>query len=1483
MAKTNRIALRVVLASAVSLFLACQPMITAALSVPVAEAQDSTGDQVGSAVSFAEEDASIEDIKPNNAAGTADSLFDLDWVVPATNTLQLSPQDSNALAEDKVDVRVTDYLLTMVKPVEEGGYNLGPIKVERLTKNYSTDGIGRFDREGLDALEEDPSVVSAHHDGKATDISEIGEVTCKLVKKRHLGGSTTTWLPARPVKVAWQSRDGISRFPTPTGDSLVGTAGAMSAQSIIQYLNESGEMDAYVDYVKGLNFEDIALYVGMNILLKNYIPSQIKNDPLAMSAIEAFGAQALHKTLPGLPEGSFTAEPNEDVRLRVAKARLEESLGLPAGSLAGFGWKTIMQGTGKRVIERELGLPTLYLDTHSLEDLTALESVQAALEYAGRTDDSFNVINGTIEAIKNHDDKGLLMASVKALSLAFKLTPAQREALAKVTDKSNDSTLDPGIDTSSLPVTNSVSLSSLEGLFSNDREKQRAAEAEFRTVGLTLLRESVAKAVPSTYTGVTRNLLEDLINKQTVNVGELLTQIGAARLGAEVGLSAEAVESALRQPRQSQNAELIAKQFNDDLGLTGSSAISATDIQQMLKRGQTTVAKKIAGAQLDRAMKWNDGSALAVINGEKKFEDAMKESMANAIAEMLGLTGRNYTLNGDTGRLFAAAAIEQRLGLPKGTIIIDKNPSAEELLRQIGATKASEIFGVNLSEPGLTLDKPSVVEKLASWDAILGVEKGTLRTYLGGNLGFDAFVTRVRDSSFLAVTAGKIWDYYGLDERYRITDDEVTNLVAVIKGGKDVDVTKREAAIQSVYRLLGRTVESKTGFNLDSFINYIVSPDKKAAGKLLLDQGLSLFAQSIGINVPNVTVETLQQTAVQIKAMFDGDSTLERARQELAVLEAKGNRRTEAENSRYRDLSQDRALALYRGGFDQLTNFFLTATGIPNEFRADAASFLAGDFRSGLNSMSFVLWMKAVNPYLPVDANLTYQSFRDTVVFDDEGRINARIDKIVDETDVKDAEQQRENFRNQARRELMEEARKNVEYRISDGFLRKADPTIPVGFTATIFSNDERAKAELFERWVFSKLDALLLGADNSYTTGTIEALYRGTTDQKKAVLVREIARRSGISLGPIGGENLALYVDYLTTPSGQRGNLLTDVRYGAMWHSVDNWLSEVGGFGELPTGTAQSLYLASQNGWDFNKEIKDANGNVTVASLNSLGENFMLGKVSLWGDKTLGLPSGTVIRTYQAIQNVATASKALHAARAAGDLAKVAQSAKALSAAQASLTLLVITTALNACSACQQLFNTVDQAIAAPPGFTNAAVAGAIAMALGLGPMGLYIAAAIYLFGVYKVEYLCPVPPKDPYSLPAYDQDYDRIDYGYPYDPKSGAIVKSSPKLGENPFDWDDDVPFADGNDPQLWMGWSRFFAGRLLDKTLEYGASQDSAGQPRQVITFRQANVEFFADRSSEAFGEIEEDNPKVGMGFTQTSTKTTDWVHVSFGGLF
>lgn len=1459
---------------------------------------------------------SLEDRLDENAGYNVQGLRDLDLLLNESNRLIIAPQDINAIKASKVDVRVTNYLTKLVTPEEMGGGGLSYVKVGRITKNYDTNGVGKFDRETLSAIEEDNQLVSAHASGQSADITEVGTVTCKLIYKRHVGGNTTKWQTARPVKVAWQSRDGISRIPTPTGASLIGVAGSMSAQSILTYLNDSGEMDAYIDYVRGLDFETIILYVGANVFLKNIAGSQIKTDPLAGNVLSAYGAQVLTDTVPGVPGGIIAANPTDNFQLAAGKARVEEGLGLLPGSLRSLGWNGILENSGKRAIEESFGLPTLYLETHSLAQMNDLDTVKGAYDNfnhpyqiknatggvsgltnsltasqgESRVDDGFNFPEGTVKKLQSGDAAGFRMAGVNPVATAFKLRDNQRDQLRESVTKGDTPDLNP----SGFAVSNLLSNDGLVSLFSSTSAAQQLAVDELEELGYRLMIEALKRSSGSKYGGAVTQILNELTGSfDNTGSGEALAKIGALALGNESGLEANESKSLADKPKNDTGGK-VATSVNSSLGLEGVNSITAADIQNIGSTGDYTVMAKIGGSEVDKAVGWNTGTAYAIYNDQKTLEQGFEEAFANALGEVLGLPKGSINFGDNPANSAAERVIETRLGLPAGTLSDSGTP--QEILKKVGREKFREVFGTDDLEQESIYDVPSVANKLKLYDATLGLEPGSVRAFLEGSKQIGEILNEVIEQNVATLTAEKVWNYFDLGEQFQLSGEEFAGIVNVLVKDDAATLEQKQAALNSVYKIMGRTIDSKANFVVDGFLSYMTAPDEGAATQALLNQGVILLVKAVGVDVPGITVENLEQTAIDLNnAFYNGSGDLEDKRTELRDLSNKNaSELSAAERERLAELRRDGALAAYTRGFDSLTDFFIEATGIPREFADDARAFITGDYKLGLAGASFSIWEDSVNPYLPDGSKLSYEEFRQTLDYNNQQQIDARVEKLLKESGSTDpSEAQRQELQRQARKELMDESKRKIEYRISDAFLRKIDSTIPVGFTEVMMSGSDEQRGELLENWAINQLDAKLKEIDPNYRTGSLYALYNGSAEDQERILISELLGRAGIELriGPLSNEDTESYILYLTSPSSSRASYYTDPRYGSMWSSIDRWFGDLIGAGPLPSGLGKSLFYASQNNWDFSAELKDSDGKVLVSSLSSLGESYLALTISRWGDKAFNLPSGSVYRIYQATKAIADASRALAAARAAGDATKIAQSSKALSNAQASLTLLVITMALNACSVCQQAFASVDQALAAPPGFTNALVAGAIAMALGLGPVGLYIAAAIYLFGIYKAEYLCPVPPQDPYSLPTFDAAYDQSSFGYSLDPRAPP-VSGSPAPGQNPFDWDDNIPFADGNNPELWMGWARYYTGRLLSKTLDIAQTLPRIDRPLQLITYRRANAEYFAIQRDSTnsqplleavFSPAVKTNPRIGLGYSQASTKTTDWVHLTFGGYF
>lgn len=472
-----------------ALLIGAQSIATTLPITPSAFAQDGTSQPVNTEINalLEEEYANYDYSGDDNVYYESYEL--LETLSETDNCLKIAPQDVDALKDGEIDVRVTDYLLSLVMPAPTGK-GICPIRVGRLTKNYDTDGIGKYDRETKTEIpEEDDRAISTHHRGQAIDITEVGQVTCKLVERRHVGGSTTRWQKPRAIKVAWQSVDGIARNPTPKSPSLMETATALSAEGLLRMLNDSGEMDAYVQYVKGMTLQDITSYVGANVILNNLGVTKITGDPLSDNLLNTIGFSVLEKNYGDLPDTLVAQDNSEPVTLAIARARLEESLNLPAGSLRGKGWEQVLESAGRRSLENALGLPTLYLEKHSLEEALRKETVKSALNHLELSDRAFDFVEGTIEKIENNDEQGVVLAGISMIADALKLTDQQKDELENAIKESRFPDLDP----STFPVNKDFPVSALALFFSSNPTEQVAAQKELERLGQEFFKQMIGK------------------------------------------------------------------------------------------------------------------------------------------------------------------------------------------------------------------------------------------------------------------------------------------------------------------------------------------------------------------------------------------------------------------------------------------------------------------------------------------------------------------------------------------------------------------------------------------------------------------------------------------------------------------------------------------------------------------------------------------------------------------------------------------------------------------------------------------------------------------------------------------------------------------------------------------------------------------------------------------------------------------------------
>jgi hypothetical protein len=213
----------------------------------------------------------------------------------------------------------------------------------------------------------DPSDIPWHpaHISTQLRISAVDKfrVTTKVVKKRLLGNNTTTYTyqAPSPVKVGWQTNQGLTQDPPPNQNnlSMLGNSRFLMNQAIIQLLNQYGIGDLNVDAssadIKDLG--DVGLLVGKSLL--EQIISTPKNSIEGWdlsSTLQNIGRAYLEQQL-GLVRGALqNGNDYESIVRNIGRTTVEFALNLPKGSLQTDDGtsKSVLESTGRRYLESEI-------------------------------------------------------------------------------------------------------------------------------------------------------------------------------------------------------------------------------------------------------------------------------------------------------------------------------------------------------------------------------------------------------------------------------------------------------------------------------------------------------------------------------------------------------------------------------------------------------------------------------------------------------------------------------------------------------------------------------------------------------------------------------------------------------------------------------------------------------------------------------------------------------------------------------------------------------------------------------------------------------------------------------------------------------------------------------------------------------------------------------------------------------------------------
>lgn len=224
-------------------------------------------------------------------------------------------------------------------------------------------------------------VISAHAEGEAIDIEALDTIKCTLIKKRRLGGDKKTAQPAKPIELLYQTEEGYNESPEGQRDTVNSLVSSLYKDGLIDLLGEFNVDINNIDDLSDANLGDILEVVGQSLIgqLLNTNGSVSGND--LQETLKMVGAVYLADKL-DLPRVAIYGagyQNLDDIKANIGRATLEESIGLPFGSLSGETPNQIFYSIGERKMERQLNLPTGTLTSDIKSERQLLIKVGASL------------------------------------------------------------------------------------------------------------------------------------------------------------------------------------------------------------------------------------------------------------------------------------------------------------------------------------------------------------------------------------------------------------------------------------------------------------------------------------------------------------------------------------------------------------------------------------------------------------------------------------------------------------------------------------------------------------------------------------------------------------------------------------------------------------------------------------------------------------------------------------------------------------------------------------------------------------------------------------------------------------------------------------------------------------------------------------------------------------------------------------------------
>lgn len=349
---------------------------------------------------------------PNGASGNGERCEGFD---PENND-QHDLLNNDACDPPRVDARIIGLLDYLLKPRREGGAGREYLEVKRivsftgendeqLTKNnpenVPAEDVGDSSPHFIDVKKTNPRDIN--YASQAIDISAIDRIRVTTrVRRTGLFGSSNkySYQPPIPIKVAWQSNEGIDRTPLPAisvNEMLQG----MTFDNMLSFLDFGSlveEPDLSGRPLESLSTEDLAKYLGAKLLaplldgqsLNNFNFGDVINDfgvlalagSLNIDADVIRGAKSLAE-IEELQGRSFVgkklnlSEPlqgdtSTELLQELARSYLADRMGIVSHVLDGYSGPTeFILKLGQGLIEARLPIEEHSFDGASLDDVRA--------------------------------------------------------------------------------------------------------------------------------------------------------------------------------------------------------------------------------------------------------------------------------------------------------------------------------------------------------------------------------------------------------------------------------------------------------------------------------------------------------------------------------------------------------------------------------------------------------------------------------------------------------------------------------------------------------------------------------------------------------------------------------------------------------------------------------------------------------------------------------------------------------------------------------------------------------------------------------------------------------------------------------------------------------------------------------------------------------------------------------------------------------